>query len=106
MTAPDISLLAKRRFGPLFVVQFLGAFNDNMLKFAMLFLANFSIYANVPEKAEMLALSSTGLFIPPYFLLSAPAGQLADADHLPLSGGVKTLLFANPLRPTRDTVAA
>ncbi len=79
MSAPDLSLLAKRRFGPLFVVQFLGAFNDNVLKFAMLFLANFTIYAAAPEKAEMLALLSTGLFILPYFLFSALAGQLADA---------------------------
>ena len=79
MSAPDLSLLAKRRFGPLFVVQFLGAFNDNVLKFAMLFLANFTIYTAAPEKAEMLALLSTGLFILPYFLFSALAGQLADA---------------------------
>jgi acyl-[acyl-carrier-protein]-phospholipid O-acyltransferase / long-chain-fatty-acid--[acyl-carrier-protein] ligase len=78
MSAPDFSLLAKRRFGPLFVVQFLGAFNDNLLKFALLFLANFVIYRAAPEKAEVLALVSTGLFILPYFLLSALAGQLAD----------------------------
>ena len=79
MSAPDLTLLGKRRFGPLFVVQFLGAFNDNVLKFAMLFLANFTIYVGAPEKAEMLALLSTGLFILPYFLFSALAGQLADA---------------------------
>ncbi len=79
MSAPDLSLLAKRRFAPLFVVQFLGAFNDNVLKFAMLFLANFTIYAQQPEKAETLAVLSTGIFILPYFLFSALAGQLADA---------------------------
>ena len=39
MASPNISLLGKRRFGPIFAVQFLGAFNDNLLKFAMLFLA-------------------------------------------------------------------
>lgn len=78
MSAPDISLLAKRRFGPMFVVQFLGAFNDNLLKFALLFLANFGIFAGQPDKAEMLAAVSTGLFILPYFLFSALAGQLAD----------------------------
>ncbi len=90
MPAPDFSLLAKRRFGPLFVVQFLGAFNDNVLKFAMLFLANFSIYAHAPQKAEMLALLSTGLFILPYFLFSALAGQLADAiDKTKLVRAVK-----------------
>ncbi len=78
MSAPDLSLLAKRRFAPMFVVQFLGAFNDNLLKFAMLFLANFSIFASEPDKAEMLAALATGLFIAPYFLFSALAGQLAD----------------------------
>ncbi|MDE8654438.1 acyl-[ACP]--phospholipid O-acyltransferase [Novosphingobium album (ex Liu et al. 2023)] len=78
MSAHDISLLAKRRFGPMFVVQFLGAFNDNLLKFALLFLANFGLYAAQPDKAELLAVVSTGLFILPYFLFSALAGQLAD----------------------------
>ena len=78
MSAPDLSLLAKRRFAPMFVVQFLGAFNDNLLKFAMLFLANFVIFAAEPAKAELLAAIATGLFIAPYFLFSALAGQLAD----------------------------
>lgn len=79
MSAPDLSLLAKRRFAPLFAVQFLGAFNDNLLKFALLFLANFGIFAGQPEKAGLLATVSTGLFILPYFLFSAMAGQIADA---------------------------
>jgi len=78
MSAPDLSLLGKRRLGPLFVVQFLGAFNDNLLKFALLFLANFGLYTAAPHKAEMLATIATGLFILPYFLLSALAGQIAD----------------------------
>ena len=78
MSAPDLSLLVKRRFGPIFAVQFLGAFNDNLLKFAMLFLANFGIFASEPGKAELLAAIATGLFILPYFLFSALAGQVAD----------------------------
>ena len=78
MAGADFSLLTKRRFAPMFVVQFLGAFNDNVLKFAMLFLANFTIFAGEPDKTEMLAAVSTGLFILPYFLFSALGGQLAD----------------------------
>ena len=78
MAAPDFSLLGKRRFGPIFAVQFLGAFNDNLLKFALLFLANFGIFAADPAKSELLAVVSTGLFILPYFLFSALAGQVAD----------------------------
>ncbi len=79
MSAPDISLLTKRRFGPIFAVQFLGAFNDNLLKFALLFLANFGLFKDNPDKAELLATLATGLFILPYFLLSALAGQIADS---------------------------
>ncbi|MGJ8584083.1 MAG: acyl-[ACP]--phospholipid O-acyltransferase [Marinosulfonomonas sp.] len=79
MSAPEFSLLTKRRFAPLFVVQFLGAFNDNLLKFSMLFLASFGIYAADPDKAVFLATIATGIFILPYFLFSAMAGQMADA---------------------------
>ncbi|ALM87384.1 2-acyl-glycerophospho-ethanolamine acyltransferase [Bordetella sp. N] len=71
-------MLAKRRLGPLFLVQFLGAFNDNLLKYALLFMANFGLYAADPSRAKMLATVATGLFILPYFLFSALAGQLAD----------------------------
>lgn len=79
MSAPEFSLLTKRRFAPLFVVQFLGAFNDNLLKFALLFLANFTLYRADSGKAELLATIATGIFIAPYFLFSALAGQIADA---------------------------
>lgn len=90
MSAPDLSLLGKRRFAPLFVVQFLGAFNDNLLKFALLFLANFALFRAEPDKAELLATIATGLFILPYFLFSALAGQIADAwDKAKLVRAVK-----------------
>jgi acyl-[acyl-carrier-protein]-phospholipid O-acyltransferase/long-chain-fatty-acid--[acyl-carrier-protein] ligase len=90
MSAPDFSLLAKRRFGPLFVVQFLGAFNDNVLKFAMLFLATYTIMKDAPADAKMLSTLSTGIFILPYFLFSALAGELADAwDKAKLMRAVK-----------------
>jgi acyl-[acyl-carrier-protein]-phospholipid O-acyltransferase/long-chain-fatty-acid--[acyl-carrier-protein] ligase len=78
MSAPDFSLLARRRFAPLFAVQFLGAFNDIALKYAMLFLASFTLYADAPAKAAMLATAATGIFILPYFLFSALGGELAD----------------------------
>ncbi|HUD91718.1 MAG TPA: acyl-[ACP]--phospholipid O-acyltransferase, partial [Sphingobium sp.] len=90
MSAPDLSLLGKRRFAPLFVVQFLGAFNDNLLKFALLFLANFVLFRAEPDKAELLATIATGLFILPYFLFSALAGQIADSwDKAKLVRAVK-----------------
>jgi acyl-[acyl-carrier-protein]-phospholipid O-acyltransferase/long-chain-fatty-acid--[acyl-carrier-protein] ligase len=79
MSSPDLSLLSKRRFGPLFVVQFLGAFNDNMLKFGMFVLASFTLYKDDPTHGTQLEMLATALFILPYLLLSALAGQLADA---------------------------
>ena len=78
MSAPDLSLLGKRRLGPMFVVQFFGAFNDTLLKFAMLFLATFTIYAAEPHKVDLLATIAGGVFILPFFLFSALAGQFAD----------------------------
>jgi acyl-[acyl-carrier-protein]-phospholipid O-acyltransferase/long-chain-fatty-acid--[acyl-carrier-protein] ligase len=79
MSAPEFSLLTKRRFGPIFVVQFLGAFNDNLLKFALLFLATFTLYKGDASKAGLLSVIASGIFIAPYFLFSALAGQIADA---------------------------
>jgi len=63
----------------MFTVQFFGAFNDNLLKFALLFLANFGLFKDNPEQSGLLATVATGLFILPYFLLSAMAGQIADS---------------------------
>jgi acyl-[acyl-carrier-protein]-phospholipid O-acyltransferase/long-chain-fatty-acid--[acyl-carrier-protein] ligase len=90
MAAPDFSLLAKRRFGPLFVVQFLGAFNDNVLKFAMLFLATYTLFPHDPDRVAQLGNIATGLFILPFFLFSAMAGQIADAwDKAKLMRAIK-----------------
>ena len=90
MSAPDFSLLAKRRFAPLFVTQFLGAFNDNLFRTGLLLLATYTIYAQEPAKAELLATEAMGLFFLPYFLFSALAGQLADAwDKARLAQSVK-----------------
>lgn len=80
MSAPDFSLLTKRRFAPMFGVQFLGAFNDNVLKFAMLTLAAFTLYRTDPQHVALLGNLASGLFILPYFLFSAMAGQIADAS--------------------------
>jgi len=71
-------LLGTRRFLPLFTTQFLGAFNDNLFKQAMILFATYSIYSNPAMESRFNALA-TGLFILPFFLLSALSGQLADA---------------------------
>jgi MFS family permease len=70
-------LLTKRRFLPLFVTQFLGAFNDNLYKSAMVILVTYAIYSDATKEATFNAIAG-GLFILPFFLFSALAGQLAD----------------------------
>ncbi len=70
-------LLRSRRFLPLFVTQLLGAFNDNLYKNAMVLFVVYSIYNSQEAEAQFSAIAS-GLFILPFFLLSALAGQLAD----------------------------
>jgi MFS family permease len=75
---PSIRLLGKRRFLPLFVTQFLGAFNDNMFKTAMVLLVTYHVFNDPTREASFNAIAG-GLFILPFFLFSAIAGQLADA---------------------------
>jgi acyl-[acyl-carrier-protein]-phospholipid O-acyltransferase / long-chain-fatty-acid--[acyl-carrier-protein] ligase len=71
-------LLFSRRFAPLFITQFLGALNDNLLKNALVILITFKLAAHTGSNAQMLVTLAAGLFILPYFLFSATAGQLAD----------------------------
>lgn len=72
------SLLKKRYFLPLFVTQFLGAFNDNLFRTAMVMLVIYSIYDDPTREAQFSTIAQ-GLFILPFFLLSAISGQLADS---------------------------
>jgi len=67
-------LLRTRRFWPLCVAQACGAFNDNLVKNALVVLALMHAGAAGP----VIVASSAGLFILPYVLFSATAGQLAD----------------------------
>jgi hypothetical protein len=70
-------LVRTRRFLPLFVTQLLGAFNDNLFKNAAVLYVVYTIYDSEKAEAKFSALAS-GLFILPFFLLSALSGQLAD----------------------------
>jgi MFS family permease len=74
----SLHLLKTRRFLPLFTTQFLGAFNDNLFRTAMVMLVIYGIYRDAEQEAAFSAIAG-GLFILPFFLLSALAGQLADA---------------------------
>ncbi|WP_310468009.1 MFS transporter [Sphingomonas sp.] len=75
----SLHLLRTRRFLPLFTTQFLGAFNDNLFRTAMVMLVIYGIYRDAAQEATFSAIAG-GLFILPFFLLSALAGQLADAN--------------------------
>ena len=70
-------LLKRRRFLPLFVTQLFNAFNDNLYKNAMVLFVVYSVYNSAEAEGSFSAVAS-GLFILPFFLLSAIAGQLAD----------------------------
>ena len=87
-------LLARRRFLPLFATQFLGAFNDNLFKTAMVMLVTYRIVSDEHREAAFNALAN-GLFILPFFLFSALAGQLADSrDKAAIIRWVKTIEIA------------
>jgi predicted MFS family arabinose efflux permease len=72
-------ILPTRRFGPLFVTQFLGAFNDNLYKTAMLFLITYGLLRERPEDAAMMVTIAGGVFILPFLLFSSLAGEIADS---------------------------
>lgn len=67
-----------RRFLPLFVTQFLGAFNDNFLKNALVVLITYRLAVQTGQNAQSLVAIAVALFILPYFPFSATSGQLAD----------------------------
>jgi 1-acyl-sn-glycerol-3-phosphate acyltransferase len=71
-------LLAERRFGPFFGVQFLGAFNDNVFKQALVILLAYQTANFTTMSSDTLQNLAQALFILPFFLFSATAGQLAD----------------------------
>lgn len=78
MQQSQFSLLGQRRFAPYFFTQLLGAFNDNVFKNALVALIAFSAVANAGENSGLLVNLAAGVFILPFFLFSAIAGQIAD----------------------------
>ncbi|MDQ3143484.1 MAG: MFS transporter [Pseudomonadota bacterium] len=74
-----VHLLRTRRFLPIFATQFLGAFNDNLFRTSMVLLVIYGIYRDATQEATFSAVAGA-LFILPFFLLSALAGQLADSS--------------------------
>jgi 1-acyl-sn-glycerol-3-phosphate acyltransferase len=75
--ANQFSLLGQRRFAPFFWVQFLGAGNDNVFKFAFTVMVTYQLQVSwLPPSQAGLVIGA--LFILPFLLFSATSGQLAD----------------------------
>ncbi len=74
----QFELLQQRRYRPLFMTQFLGAFNDNVFKTALITLVAFHASQLTTMDSSSLVTILPGIFILPFFLFSATAGQIAD----------------------------
>ena len=91
-TTGQFDLLNQRRFAPFFWTQFLGAGNDNIFKFAFTVLATFHAAEWGGLDAKLAGPVIGGLFILPFVLFSATAGQLADKyDKASIARLVKNL---------------
>ncbi|PIE47447.1 MAG: MFS transporter [Gammaproteobacteria bacterium] len=74
----QFQLFGLQRFRSMFATQFLGAFNDNVFKQALLLVLTYSAASQMGIEISILNNLAALLFILPYFLFSAVAGQLAD----------------------------
>jgi 1-acyl-sn-glycerol-3-phosphate acyltransferase len=71
-------LLLERRFGPFFLTQLFGAFNDNVYKNALVILVAYHAASYSSLDPNLLTNLAAGVFILPFVLFSASAGQIAD----------------------------
>ena len=78
MSGSALELLVSRRFGPLFACQFLSAFNDNAVRNALVLMIAYRADAASHFSAQLLIPLAAGVFMLPFFVCSATAGQIAD----------------------------
>ena len=98
----QFALLTQQRFAPFFWTQFFGAFNNNLFKNALIVLVTYhaaryagegSLFAGV--ESGVLVNLAAGLFILPFVLFSATAGQIADKyDQAALIRAIKAFEIA------------
>jgi len=109
MNADMLHLIKSRRFLPLFLTQLLGAANDNLFKSALIMLITFELADKAGLDGPIMVTLAAGIFIAPFFVFSATAGQLADrfdkarlaqitklAEVLIMSGAAFAFVSANP----------
>lgn len=95
MASGQFALLTQRRFAPFFCAQFLGAFNDNLFKTALVTVITFDAASWTSMNVGLLNNLIAGLFILPFMLGSATAGELADKiDKARLMRAVKLMEIA------------
>jgi len=88
----QFGLLTERRFGPFFWTQALGAFNNNVFKNALVIMVAFQAVQLTADQVNLYVNLAAGLFILPFFLFSATAGQIAEKfDKATLIRRVKLL---------------
>ena len=91
----QFALLSQRRFAPFFWTQFFGAFNDNLFKTALLVMLTFDALSWTAVPPATLNIVIPALFILPYVLFSATAGQIAEKfEKSQLARAVKWLEIA------------
>lgn len=76
--ASQLTLFRRPAFSSMFFTQFLGAFNDNVFKQALILVLTYSAAMKLGVAVSLLNNLAAMLFILPYFLFSALAGQIAD----------------------------
>ncbi len=88
-------LFKDRRFLPIFIIQFLGCLNDNILKNALIILITYKLSSELGESQHLLILFANTIFVLPFVLLGSIAGQVADRYER--STVVKIIKFAEIL---------
>ncbi|WP_155733717.1 MFS transporter, partial [Moraxella catarrhalis] len=90
--ASQLNLFRRQVFTSMFFTQFFGAFNDNIFKQALILVLTYSAAAKLETEVSLLNNLAALLFILPYFLFSALAGQIADKyEKSALTGYIKLL---------------
>ena len=74
----QFALFKYKRFSAMFATQFLGAFNDNVFKQGLILVLTFMAAAKLGMRVSLLNNLAAMLFVLPFFLFSALAGQIAD----------------------------
>ena len=74
----QFSLLLTRRFLPMFLTQFLGAFNDNFFKSSLMMIITYKLGDMAGIDSRILVNAAAGVFILPFFIFAPTASDLAD----------------------------